>query len=93
MNEGSEETDEELRKIREKKLTELKYQASHPNAPKQALDTEGQVYLLSVLNFWELVQKYHKVVIECYADWCRPCKAIEPILQKLATAHTNILFA
>ncbi|NVM54074.1 MAG: thioredoxin family protein [Candidatus Helarchaeota archaeon] len=90
MSNGDEELDEELAKIRQKKLKKLKYKLIHPEEKK--FDTGGKVYLLSVLNFWELVQKYEKVVIECYADWCRPCKAIEPILNKLASLHRDILF-
>lgn len=93
MNQSNKEVDEELEKIRKKKLEQLKYKVTHPEEKKTKFDTGGEVYWLSVLNFWELVRKYEKVVIECYADWCRPCKALEPILKKLAAIHRDILFA
>lgn len=93
MSQGNKDMDEELEKIRQKKMQEFKYKITHPEQPKTKFDTGGQVYMLSVLNFWELVQKYEKVVIEGYADWCRPCKALEPILKKLADMHRDILFA
>lgn len=93
MSKGEQEVDEELERIRKKKLQQLKHEVTHPKERKPKLDTGGQVYWLSVLNFWELVRKYAKVVIECYADWCRPCKALEPILKKLAGMHRDILFA
>ncbi|NVM28615.1 MAG: thioredoxin family protein [Candidatus Helarchaeota archaeon] len=93
MSKGEQEVDEELERIRKKKLQQLKYEVTHPKEDKPKFDTGGKVYWLSVLNFWELVRKYTKVVIECYADWCRPCKALEPILMKLASMHREILFA
>ena len=93
MSQGDKEMDEELEKLRQKKLQQLKYKITHPEEQKQKFDTGGQVYMLSVLNFWELVGKYEKVVIEGYATWCRPCKALEPILKKLANMHRDILFA
>ncbi len=91
MSQDDGQVDDELIKIRQKKLQALKYKLTHPEERK--FDTGGKVYLLSVLNFWELVGKYEKVVIECYADWCRPCKAIEPILKNLANLHRDVLFA
>jgi len=93
MSQGDKEVDEELEKIRQKKVQQLKYKITHPEKPKPKFDTGGQVFMLSVLNFWDLVRKYEKVVIEGYADWCRPCKALEPILKKLANMHRDILFA
>lgn len=93
MDMRNEETDEELEEIRKRKLAALKFQMSHQEIPKSDFDTGGKVYILSALNFWELVQKYEKVVVECYASWCRPCKALEPILQRLANTHRKILFA
>lgn len=93
MSQGNKEVDEELEKIRQKKMQQLKHNITHPEQPKPKFDTGGQVYMLNVLNFWDLVKKYEKVVIEGYADWCRPCKALEPILKKLADIHRDILFA
>ncbi len=93
MSKQNEKADEELARIREKKLEELKHKLEYQEAQKAKRDTEGKVFDLNVLNFWELVNTYERVIIECWATWCRPCKAIEPILKKLAKIHTEVLFA
>ncbi len=39
-------------------------------------------------NFNELI-KEKKVVVDFYADWCMPCKALAPIIEKI-TDELNI---
>ena len=42
--------------------------------------------------FNKLISKDEKVVIDCYAVWCGPCKMLSPIIDELATELSNIKF-
>ncbi len=43
-------------------------------------------------NIDEMISKNKKVVIDCYADWCGPCKMLSPILDELAQEKEDINF-
>jgi thioredoxin 1 len=40
-------------------------------------------------NFTELKAKYDKMVIDCWAEWCGPCKMIKPIVKELAESYQD----
>ena len=86
------EIDEELEKIRRKKLEKLMKGSEQGAKPKLNIDTGGRPVILNESNFWEVLQKNMRVLVDCYADWCGPCKMLEPIFEQLAGIHQNILF-
>ena len=32
------------------------------------------------------------VVVDCYADWCPPCRAIAPVYKELAKEYSHVVF-
>lgn len=66
---------DELEAIREKKLKELMKEAEWPTAPIKTTDA----------NFLEIINRYDVVVIDCWAPWCKPCRAMGPVIDELAT--------
>ncbi len=44
-------------------------------------------------NFNELITKNEIVFVDFWASWCGPCKAFGPIFEKVASQHTEALFA
>ena len=41
---------------------------------------------------YEKVIKEGKVVIDCYAPWCGPCKMISPVIDSIAEEKKDIKF-
>ena len=66
---------DELEAIREKKPKELMKEAEWPTAPIKTTDA----------NFLEIINRYDVVIIDCWAPWCKPCRAMSPIIDELAT--------
>lgn len=38
--------------------------------------------------FYEIIKDKKKVVIDCYATWCGPCKMLFPVIDKIAEENT-----
>ncbi|MEM2092568.1 MAG: thioredoxin [Candidatus Bathyarchaeia archaeon] len=79
--------DEELERIRKRKMEDLlrrRNTASEPiSEPIEVTDS----------NFHEVVRSSRLVVIDCWAQWCAPCRMMAPIIDELAKEYAGkILF-
>jgi len=72
---------DELEEIREKKMRELMGQMETPNIDKPIV--------VSDRNFDQTVKNYPLVVVDCWAAWCAPCRAIAPVIEQLARAYSG----
>lgn len=83
--------DRSIDSIREQKLDELRstMQASDETT---AVDTAQPVQVASGTELSELVDQHNLVLADFYADWCGPCKMIEPVVAELA-AETSATVA
>jgi len=73
---------DELEAIRQKKMERLQTM------------TSGEVLVLDDNNLAETVREHPFVVLDCWAEWCGPCKMVAPVIEQLATEYAGrITFA
>lgn len=73
---------DDLEEIRQEKIESLKRtesgEKSPATAPAEPVHVDGQDHLQ------ELVADGGVVLVDFYADWCGPCKMLEPIVEDIA---------
>ena len=73
---------DELEAIRQKKMERLQTM------------TSGEVLILDDNNLAETVREHSFVVLDCWAEWCGPCKMVAPVIEQLAVEYAGrITFA
>ena len=74
--------------IKQRKKEQLMQQDSTETtaAPNEPIHVEGTDH------FSEVVDAHDVVMVDFYADWCGPCKMLEPIVEELA-AETDAAMA
>ena len=77
---------DELEAIRQRRMDEIKKSlenASYPDKPVTVMDAD----------FDGFVNKYPLVVVDCWAEWCGPCRMIAPTIDELAGEYQgNVVF-
>lgn len=72
---------DELEEIRARRMRELMDQISTSSIDKPIV--------VSDRNFEQTVKTYPLVVVDCWAAWCAPCRAIAPVVEQLAKDYTG----
>jgi thioredoxin 1 len=76
--------DEELERIKIKKLMEL---MKKMNETEKSFPTEPVKVIDETID--EFIHKYPIVVLDCWAEWCGPCRMIAPIIDQLAKEYSG----
>ncbi|MGC8850503.1 MAG: thioredoxin [Candidatus Bathyarchaeia archaeon] len=53
---------------------------------------EGGLATLTDSTLEGFVKRNRAAVVDCWAAWCPPCRALSPIIEKLASEHKDIAF-
>jgi thioredoxin len=77
------EKDIELEEIRERKMKEL------TTKMKESRNSEPMPITIDDAHFDEMVQKHPMMLIDCWADWCGPCRMIAPAVDELARDYAG----
>ena len=48
---------------------------------------------ISDATFDEFIKNNPKVVVDCWAAWCAPCRMIAPVIEQLAAEKNDVKFA
>jgi len=80
----------DIEQIRQKKKAEMKDRMkqgksdSWPAAPVNVTDND----------FDDAVRKYPKLVVDCWAPWCGPCRMLSPTIEAMAKGQSGkVVFA
>jgi len=52
---------------------------------EKLIDNPSGVVYITDSNFKQALTKYEKLVVDCWAPWCGPCRMLSPIIEELAS--------
>jgi thioredoxin 1 len=85
-------TDNELERIKQRKLRELLRANEIPS--NTSPPPSATPITVTDSTFQQMIQQHSLVVVDCWAVWCAPCRMIAPVIESLAQDYAGrIVFA
>jgi len=80
--------DKELERIKEKQLQDM------INSQKEAqVQAKAGVLELDAISFDGTISANNLVLVDFWAEWCGPCRAMHPVFDRMAKKYPRIKFA
>jgi thioredoxin 1 len=73
---------DELEEIKKKKLEKMMTDMNKPNEP--AVELPGKPIVVTDATLEKAANQYPILILDCWAEWCGPCRMIGPIIEELA---------
>lgn len=81
--------DEELEKIRMRKLKELVEKQQGHGTSEKGQNWPNTPITVSDTTFNQTIKEYPLVVVDCWAPWCGPCNMVAPVIEDLARDYAG----
>ncbi len=78
----SQEPDKELERLKRRKIEKIIENRNKPDFPDSPITLTDE-------NFQKNVNKYPILVVDFWAEWCAPCKALAPVISGLAKKYAD----